>query len=70
MNRLKLLRARTGMSQRELAKRTGVSQPRISKLENTGVRHSTRAQTLHRLADGLGVEVEELFDDSGTPLAV
>lgn len=68
MNRLKLLRARVGLTQDELAKRTGVTQPTISRLESSGVRTVTRAATLHRLAAGLGVKVEDLLDDE--PIAV
>lgn len=68
MNRLKILRAQRGITQRVLAQKTGVTQPTISRLESNGLKPETRAETLHKLAAGLGVRVEDLLDDK--PMAV
>lgn len=47
-------RLAAGLSQRGLAKRLGVSQPAIARIE--GGDHVPRIETLQRLADVLGVE--------------
>jgi transcriptional regulator with XRE-family HTH domain len=68
MNRIKLLRARAGISQTELAERAGVSQPTVSDLEHKGITGRTRAETLGKIARALSVDVEELLDEE-VPLA-
>lgn len=58
--RLKEWRERGGLSQRDLAEMAGVSQDGISQYE-TG-RRSARPRTARKLADALGVEIEDLMD--------
>ena len=55
-------RRASGMTQKELAERTGIAQGDISKLENGSANPSLR--TLQRLAAGMGMKVEIAF----TPL--
>ena len=52
-------RKKENITQKELAKRTGIAQSDISKLENGSGNPSI--QTLQRLADGLGMEVKIKF---------
>ncbi len=52
--RLRALREKRGLSQRELAKAAGLHQPRIVELE-AGKRANISLDTLERLADALGV---------------
>lgn len=49
----------TGLTQKELAERTGIAQGDISKLENGSANPSLR--TLQRLADGLGMKLKLEF---------
>lgn len=58
MNRIKDLRKERKMTQTELARLAGVSQPHIHDLEN-GHRHAS-PETLERIAAALGVAVEDL----------
>ena len=51
------LRQQTGMSQTELAARTGMSAPNISRIENSPSQNMTLG-TLVRLAKALGCDVE------------
>ncbi len=60
MNALKLIRARSGLSLRKLAEKSGISAKTISMLENDKQR--TTLKTLVRLADVLQVEVSQLTD--------
>ena len=48
------LRARTGLSQAELAERTGVSQPMIARLEKGDNRRTPTFDTIFRLMKVLG----------------
>ena len=64
-----VLRAETGMSQRELARRSGLSRMTISKLEREGVNNNATAQTLYKLAQALNVKVIDLFDDEKAGVA-
>jgi transcriptional regulator with XRE-family HTH domain len=57
--RLKEERQLRGWSQRDLARETGVNTDTISGIE-TG-QHEPRPSTLRKLAEGLGVEVRDLF---------
>ncbi len=57
---LRVARARAGMSQRELSKRSGVCEATISFIES-GKQGELRASTLSKLAAALGIEVEQLI---------
>lgn len=59
---LRVARARTGLSQKELAKRSGVCETTISFLES-GKHEMIRMSTLQKLADVLGVPIEELIEE-------
>ena len=52
-------RQKTGMTQKQLAERTGIHQSDISKLERGNGNPSLR--TLSRLADGLGMKLKVEF---------
>lgn len=66
---LRRLRERAGLSQRELSERTrqgdgtAVGFTTISRLES-GYTQRVRRETLERLADALGVEVDQLTDET------
>ncbi len=53
-------RAAVGISQKELADRVGTSHSAISRLESG--RHKTSVETLHRVADALGVRLVVGFE--------
>lgn len=57
---VKKFRELLGWSQNELAKRSGVSQPYISELED-GKADNPSMKTLEKLANALGVYVSELL---------
>ena len=69
--RLKDIRKSLGMTQVELAAEAGISQNRVSAIEN-GRTSSLRIDTLKRYADALGCDVEILFsprsNDDAAPL--
>ncbi len=52
-------RKASGLTQTDLAKRTGIAQADISKLENGNANPSLR--TLQRLADGMGMKLKLEF---------
>jgi DNA-binding XRE family transcriptional regulator len=56
--RIKVLREKAGLSQSELAKRAGIPQPHLSRLENA--EHSPTHKTLSRIAKALGIPVGDL----------
>lgn len=59
-NRLKELRENSGMSQEELAKKSGISRTTLSKIENNEeVNVNTR--TIAKLADVFNVKPSEIF---------
>ena len=59
-NRLKELREISGMSQEELAKKSGISRTTLSKIENNEeVNVNTR--TIAKLADVFNVKPSEIF---------
>lgn len=60
LRRLERLRINRGWSQRDLAARSGVAAPTISRLE-TGLQ-SAYPSTMRKLADALGVEPGDLID--------
>ena len=56
---LRELRAREELSQTEMAKRLGLSQPTFNRLENAG--QNTTLRTLTQLCRALGCDVGDLF---------
>lgn len=59
-NRIKELRESHGLTQEQLASKSGVSRATISALEN-GKSVDIKAGTLHKLAQALGVHVSDLL---------
>ncbi len=55
-------REKTGLTQKQLAERTGISQSDISKFESG--RGNPSLKTLRRLADGLGMNLKIEFQPS------
>ncbi|MFI0741408.1 helix-turn-helix domain-containing protein [Streptomyces sp. NPDC021100] len=64
--RVAALRARRGLTQKELAARLGRTTSWLSQVER-GIQPVNRLDVLHRLADGLGVSVAELRPDAPPP---
>lgn len=62
--RLREVRIERGMSQTELAKKSGVARATIWKLE-TDTAADTTTKTLLRLAEALGVSVTDIFSCPG-----
>ena len=62
--KIREVRERLNMTQVELAVKSGVSRTTISNLEN-GVESVTTTRTLNKLANALGVNVEDLFYSTG-----
>ena len=58
MNRIKEVRERLKVSQLELARRAGVSQPFIHDLENEN--RNAKPETMRKIADALGCSVDDL----------
>ena len=58
-HRMQALRKERGLTMRELAERTGLSQGQVSRLENG--RQGFRSATLMRLAEALGVRPYRLY---------
>lgn len=58
MNRIKEIRELKGVQQKELANQVGVTAPYLHDLENN--RRGAKPETMQRIADALGVPVEEL----------
>lgn len=64
-------RVKTGMSQREFSRRCGISNASISLLEKGGINPRTDRPfrleyvTCYKLAQALGMNIEELFDRAG-----
>lgn len=59
--RLRRLRKQKGLTWYRLAKLSGISKDGLKKLEQPG--SDPKLSTLHKLAQGLGVPVEELVRD-------
>ena len=57
-------RKQSGLTQKELAEKTGINQADISKLENGTANPSIR--TLRRLADGMGMKMKLVFEPLST----
>ena len=69
--RLKMFRERRGMTQEELAARSGVARGTIANLE-TGVRSGLQIENAVKLADALGVSLDllargDVLDSETTP---
>lgn len=62
MEKLRKLRIKCNLTQTELSKRSGVSQPYINELEN-GKKVNPSIIILAKLANALGTRVSELLDD-------
>lgn len=62
MEKLREMRIEKKLTQTELSKRSGVSQPYINELEN-GKKINPSIIILGRLASALGAKVSELLDD-------
>ncbi|MCA9370596.1 MAG: helix-turn-helix transcriptional regulator [Candidatus Peregrinibacteria bacterium] len=62
--RMRQLRAEQGLTQQELAKRSGLSLPYIQMLEGIEPkrRRSATIVTLEKLSDGFGVSLSKLLD--------
>jgi len=60
---LMTLRINAGLSQDDVAQRTGVPQQTIAFWERTG--KPPRSEVLHQLADALGVKIETLLSENG-----
>ena len=58
MNRIKEIRQRMRVSQIDLARSAGISQPFLCDLENN--RRGAKPETMTRIADALGVSVADL----------
>lgn len=58
--KIKELREKAGLSQAELSKESGVSQNLIARLESGSLTNTT-TDTLFKIANALGVRVEQLF---------
>ena len=63
MNQIRKIREKKKVSQMELARAAGVSQPYMSDLENN--RRGARPETYQKIADFLGVEVSDLMKKAG-----
>ena len=57
--RVRMLRRARHLTQRELARRTGLAEPFLSRIENGRAQPSVR--TLERLANGLGLAIGDLL---------
>lgn len=58
--RLKQLRVRHGLTQAEVARRSGIHRPNIARVE--AGRHTPSLDTLRRLADAIGVSTSEILN--------
>jgi transcriptional regulator with XRE-family HTH domain len=63
--RLRHVRERVPLTQRELAAMSGVHQTHIARIESG--RLEPRPRTIRRLAEALGVEPRELMEPEGEP---
>ncbi len=63
MNRIRVFRAETKMSQAELAERVGVSRQAINAIENG--KHDPSLTLAYRIARAVGGGIEEVFPPPG-----
>ena len=61
-DKLRRERRGAGLTQVELAARSGVAQSTIAQIEG-GVRPNPHPRTLKKLAEALGIETRQLLDD-------
>lgn len=69
-DRLRLRRLELGLTTRELARSSGVSQTLIKRLEETGDAAAILCGTLQRILDALGASVSEVLCEKGTSVGV
>jgi uncharacterized Tic20 family protein/DNA-binding XRE family transcriptional regulator len=62
-NKIQELRKEKGMTQEDLAEKTGLSVRTIQRIESGEV--DPRTYTLHQIADALGIDITELTKDPG-----
>lgn len=67
--KIREIRTRLGMKQKDLVEATGLSNPYLSALETGNVKKSPSVDALNKIANALGVRVGELFDDA-KPIAI
>lgn len=67
-DRIAELRRAQGWDQSELARRAGVRQPSLSRIE-TGARRNPNAETMRRIARALGVSVDDLYPQTQEAVA-
>ncbi len=60
MNLVKAWRTHLGLTQKEIAKRAGISQAALSQMEKSA--NELRTATLEKLARAMGISVEQLRD--------
>jgi DNA-binding XRE family transcriptional regulator len=60
MNLVKAWRTYLGLTQKEVAKRAGISQAALSQMEKSN--NELRSATLEKLAEAMGLDVEQLQD--------
>ena len=65
MNRIKKIREQKRISQKNLAEAAQISQPYLHDLENK--HRGAKPETLERIADVLGVSVNDMFDREEEP---
>ncbi|MBO6093420.1 MAG: helix-turn-helix transcriptional regulator [Oscillospiraceae bacterium] len=63
MNRIKEIREKTGIQQKELAERAGISRAYLCDLEKN--RRGARPETFEKIADALNVPVDDLVQKVG-----
>jgi transcriptional regulator with XRE-family HTH domain len=69
LRELREIRLRRGLSQADLSATTSVAEFTISEIES-GKRANPRPSTLRKLAQGLGVEVRDLYGELDSPLGI
>ena len=62
--RIKEIRLKKGLFQKDLAEKTGLRQENIVRIEKG--RHSVRINTLGKIADALGVRIDFIEDHAST----
>lgn len=67
--KIKDIRKRLKLKQKDLAEATGLSNPYLSALETGNVKKSPSMETLTLIAEALGVRIGDLFDDA-RPIAI
>jgi len=65
MNKIKIIRIKQNLTQKQLSDRSGLSQAYINELEN-GRKVNPSIITLDKLAVGLQVHVSELLEEEGS----